>query len=253
MPAAMPPGQAQAGQTGLSPARRRVTKVTDAPFWAEMPAAALPFGRSIAPFVDRNMPRPPSCASLWPMKHSPVVSTSRAALSRRVAAQHGFTVVELIIVLAIGAILAAIAIPGMRDMLNSTRQSSAVSLLVNDLNQARGEAIKRNVRLLVCRRNAAGTDCVAGAAPVNWQAGWVVCMEGAVAESCAASTATDPNPVIVRPPLDPSLTLTAPLAVVRFSPNSSAAAAVNFSLGGSWSGATTRTVAVAITGNITKQ
>ena len=109
------------------------------------------------------------------------------------------------------------------------------------------------MRLLVCRRNAAGTDCVAGAAPVNWQAGWVVCMEGAVAESCAASTATDPNPVIVRPPLDPSLTLTAPLAVVRFSPNSSAAAAVNFSLGGSWSGATTRTVAVAITGNITKQ
>lgn len=156
-------------------------------------------------------------------------------------------------VVAIGAILAAVAVPGMRDMLNSTRQSSAVSLLVSDLNQARGEAIKRNVRMLVCRRDAAGTDCVAGSAPVNWQAGWVVCMADAVADTCAASTATDPNPVIVRPPVDASLTLTAPLAVVRFSANSSAAAAVDFSLGGTWAGAPARTVAVAITGNITKQ
>jgi len=156
-------------------------------------------------------------------------------------------------VVAIAAILAAIGVPAMRDMLNSTRQSSAVSLLVSDMNQARGEAIKRNVRMLVCRRNAAGTNCAAGAAPVNWQAGWLVCIEGAIAEECAAPTAADPNPVIVRPPLDASLTMTAPLAVVRFSPNSSAAAATTLSLGGTWSGAPTRTVNVAITGNITKQ
>lgn len=156
-------------------------------------------------------------------------------------------------VVAIAAILAAIGVPAMRDMLNSTRQSSAVSLILSDLNQARGEAIKRNARMLVCRRNAAGDNCVAGAAPVNWQAGWVVCIEGAVADQCAAATATNPNPVIVRPPLDASLTLTAPLAVVRFSPNSSAAAATTFNLGGTWSGAPARTVTVAITGNITKQ
>ena len=51
----------------------------------------------------------------------------------------------------------------------------------------------------------------------------------------------------------PTGVMTAPLAVVRFSPNSSAAAATTLSLGGTWSGAPTRTVNVAITGNITKQ
>lgn len=167
--------------------------------------------------------------------------------------RRGFTIIEVIIVVAIGAILAAIAVPSMRELLNTTRQSSAVSLIVSDLNQARGEAIKRNVRMLVCRRNAAGTDCAGGSAPVSWQAGWVVCIEGTVADQCAASTAANPNPVIVRPPLDASLTLTSPLAVVRFSPNSSVAAAAAFSLGGTWSGAATRTVNVAGTGNITKQ
>lgn len=183
------------------------------------------------------------------MNQSPAVRASC------VAVQRGFTIIEIIMVVAIGAILAAIAVPSMRDMLNTTRQSSAVSLFVSDLNQARGEAIKRNVRMLVCRRNAAGDNCVAaaGAAPYSWQAGWVVCIEGAVVEQCAAATADVPNPVTVRPPLDASLTLTSPLAVVRFSPNSSVAAAAAFSLGGTWSGAANRSVNVAITGNITKQ
>jgi len=165
----------------------------------------------------------------------------------------GFTIIEVIMVVAIGAILAAVAVPSMRELLNTTRQTSAVGLLVSDLNQARGEAIKRNARMLVCRRNAAGDDCVASAAAsVDWGAGWVVCIEGALVEHCAASSAANPNPQIVRPPLDARLTLLAPSAVVRFSPNSTAAAAVNFSLGGTWDGAPTRTVAVALTGNISK-
>ena len=155
-------------------------------------------------------------------------------------------------VAAIAAILAAVAVPSMRDMLHTTQQSSAVSLLVNDLNQARGEAIKRNTRMLVCRRNADGDKCVASAAtPVDWRAGWVVCIEG-LADQCADTTADSPNPQVVRPPLNAALTLTAPVSTVQFSPNSSAGAAVNFSLGGTWTGAPIRTVAVAITGNISK-
>lgn len=186
------------------------------------------------------------------MKHRPVVNASPQAALGCAGAQRGFTVIEIIIVVAIGAVLAAIGIPSMRDMLNSTRQSSAVSLIVSDLNQARGEAIKRNERMLVCRRNAAGDNCVAGAAPVNWQAGWVVCVEGAVADQCAAATADFPNPVIVRPPLDTSLTLTAPLAVVRYSPNSTVAAATEFEVGGVWANAVARKFCLLRTGNMYK-
>jgi Tfp pilus assembly protein FimT len=161
--------------------------------------------------------------------------------------------IELLIVVAIGAILAAIAVPSMRDMLNTTRQSSALGLIVNDLNQARGEAIKRNARMLMCRRNAAGDDCVASAAvSVDWAAGWVVCIEGAVAEQCAVSTPADPNPVIVRPPLNASLTLLASVAVARFSPNSAASAVADFDVGGAWAGAIARKVCLLRTGNILK-
>ncbi len=172
----------------------------------------------------------------------------------RPAAHLGFTIIELLIVLAIGAILAVIAVPSMQNMLNSTRQSSAVGLLVGDMNQARAEAIKRNARMLVCARNAAGTDCEN---VTDWRVGWVVCGEDpTTANTCAAGTAANPNPVVVRPPLDGQLTLTSSDAVMRFNSNSSQGAGagiVTLTLGGIWSGAPTRTLLVAPTGSITKQ
>jgi len=164
-------------------------------------------------------------------------------------AERGFTMIEAIMVMGIAAILAGIGIPAMRDMLNTNRQSSAVALIVSDLNQARGEAIKRNGPVLVCVRNAAGTDC--GATPTDWRAGWLVCRQGAVANTCADTTEAAPNPVVVRPPLHESLTLAGPAAPVRFNANSSGTSAV-LNLGGTWDGAPIRAIAIASTGNISK-
>lgn len=174
-------------------------------------------------------------------------------MSSRYPAQSGVTLIELLIVLAIGGVLALIAVPSFRDTLNNTRQSSALALLVNDMNQARGEAIKRNGRVLICARNSDGTDC---ADVADWSVGWVVCSESAVANSCAASTASNPNPLVVRPPLDERLTLNVPGKVIRFNANSSQGAgglAATATLGGTWSGAPDRLVTVAGTGHISKQ
>jgi len=169
-------------------------------------------------------------------------------MNPRPNAQRGVTIIELMIVVTIGAILAAIAIPGLRDTLNNTRQSTALGLVINDLNQARGEAIKRNARMLVCAADAAGTNCTGG---TDWRAGWLVCREGTVVGECAASAAQDPNPVIVRPPLSESLMLDSSVAFIRFNPNSSATVGT-LTLGGTWSGATDRVATVAVTGNISK-
>jgi type IV fimbrial biogenesis protein FimT len=121
------------------------------------------------------------------------------------------------------------------------------------LNHARSEAIKRNTRVLMCVRNLAGTGCGTG---TNWQNGWVVCTDADGNDVCDDSTASNPNPVIVRPALDAALTLAGSAASVRFNANSSqggGSTTATLSLGGTWSGATSRVVSVAGTGYISKQ
>ena len=172
-----------------------------------------------------------------------------AARAPDAAMQRGFTIVELMITVLVGGILAIIAVPSLRDTLNNMRQSSALGLLINDMNQARGEAIKRNGTVLICGRNSNGTDC---AAITDWRVGWVVCIEGSIVDKCAgAALNPNPNAVIVRPPLDAVLTLTTSVDPIRFRANSGGTAAT-LTLGGTWSAAT-RTVAVAATGSISKQ
>ena len=166
--------------------------------------------------------------------------------------------IELLIVIAIAAILATVAVPALQGTVRDFRQRSALSLLVSDLNQARGEAIKRNSRVLLCVRNAAGTAC---AGTTNWLVGWLACTDSDGNGSCDAASAGSPNPFIVRPALDSSLTLAASdaasvaLSSVRFNANSSQGAgssAATFTLVGAWSGAAANTVTVAGTGNISK-
>lgn len=159
---------------------------------------------------------------------------------------------ELLVVLTVATILAMIAAPSFSSFINNTRLSSTVSQLTGDLNRARGEAIKRNKRVLTCVRNAAGTDCGTG---TDWQNGWLVCYDGDQDGSCDATSATDPNPIVVHQAIDARITLTGGANLIRFNPNSTqgAGGAATLTLAGSWAGAQTSTVSVAVTGNISRQ
>ncbi len=130
--------------------------------------------------------------------------------------QTGVTMMEMLIVVAIAAILATIAGPSFGDFVNNTRLNSTMTQLASDLNRARVEAIKRNSWTLVCVSNAAGTDCGTG---TNWQNGWVVCRDSEPDGSCDASTADEPNPITVHQAINTRLTLTGTAAAIRFNPN----------------------------------
>ena len=63
----------------------------------------------------------------------------------------GFTLVELLVVMTIGAILVAAAVPSMSYFIATTRTSNATNTMVASFELARSEAIRRNTIVSVCR------------------------------------------------------------------------------------------------------
>ncbi|MGY1410331.1 MULTISPECIES: GspH/FimT family pseudopilin [unclassified Luteimonas] len=62
----------------------------------------------------------------------------------------GFSLIELMVVVAVVAILAVVAYPSLTSVINSNRLSSNANELVASLQYARSEAIRRNARVSVC-------------------------------------------------------------------------------------------------------
>ena len=124
----------------------------------------------------------------------------------------GLTMVELIIVLTIAGVLAALAAPGMQRIVASNRLTTQVNDLLADLNFTRSEAIKRNTTTGICVTASGGTTCAAGG---NWANGWLVYFVCPTTDpSCAAGTNVT---VKMHETLSGSNTLTGPADAVIYS------------------------------------
>jgi type IV fimbrial biogenesis protein FimT len=86
------------------------------------------------------------------------------------AAAGGWTLVELMIALALAAIMVTLAVPGYHDWIATYQLASHAEHLANSLALARSEAIKRGHRVNLCPAPG-GVRCADGA---NWDAGWLV-------------------------------------------------------------------------------
>lgn len=82
---------------------------------------------------------------------------------------HGVTLLELLVTVAVLAIIVAVGVPGLHNLVQNNRATGHANELVTALNFARSEAIRRGARVTICA-SANGTSCGGG----DWSAGWVV-------------------------------------------------------------------------------
>jgi type IV fimbrial biogenesis protein FimT len=99
----------------------------------------------------------------------------------------GYTMLELVMTMAIVVILGTLAVPGFRYVTNSNRIAGEVNGLLGDIQFARSQAVKEGLPVTICsssdRANCTNTD---------WEFGWIVFLD------TNNSKTRDPGEAIIR-------------------------------------------------------
>lgn len=82
----------------------------------------------------------------------------------------GFTLVELLMTLAVMAVLVTFAVPSFHSLTDSSKLTAASNALLSSMRLARSEAIRRGSRVVLCKTS----DGLACAERGGWEQGWMV-------------------------------------------------------------------------------
>ena len=94
----------------------------------------------------------------------------------------GFTLLELVVTLAVAAILVGLAVPSLDDATLAGKLSASANDLVAGVAMGRSEAIKRNAVTSMCV-SSNGSSCGSGA----WDQGWIVVSGSTVIQKHSAA------------------------------------------------------------------
>lgn len=129
--------------------------------------------------------------------------------------QSGFTIIELMVVVAVAAALAVFAVPNLTVMVKNNRIATQANDLVGAMNIARSEAVKRALQANVCAR-ATDTSCAAANA-TDWSNGWIVYLDTNLAAGNTLGVLDAGDTILrVREPLTGNNTMTSSDGVISY-------------------------------------
>ena len=82
----------------------------------------------------------------------------------------GFTLFELMVTLAVAALILSLGVPGFRSFIQNNRATTHTNDLVTALNLGRSEATRRGASVLLCS-SSDGATC---SGSNDWSSGWIV-------------------------------------------------------------------------------
>lgn len=105
----------------------------------------------------------------------------------------GFTLIELMVVLAVAAVVLSLGVPGFTDFRRNSRMTAVANDFLGSIQSARSEAIKRQVPVAVCpseNPDAEDAECSDGTF-----VGWIVFVDG---DNDCLRDVGDPEQAVVR-------------------------------------------------------
>lgn len=83
----------------------------------------------------------------------------------------GFTIIEMIITVALLAVMVAVGVPGFGSLFQNNKLTEASNRFLSSITFARSEAINRNDSVTMCLLNDDGDNCDSDG---RWEDGWMI-------------------------------------------------------------------------------